>query len=202
MRWLIFTTCPPYNILAWTAQRKPFLCCYSAIVSIETCLFAKPLLSNGSCIFAYLAVVAQQRVYMLQYINSTANKTLERISEVQPFLGYHWTHFGYGQINSVFGRNGVLPYRALVGRGARSHCRHFAVRQLPRMDVALHMYLSNTCRVPEKSVIYKAKKKKKFWFNEMYEEMDNHAQYFSIHSFNSFQSLIDSHLLVEMHEFI
>jgi hypothetical protein len=31
-------------------------------------LFAKPLLSNGCCIFAYFAVVAQQCVYMPQYI--------------------------------------------------------------------------------------------------------------------------------------
>jgi hypothetical protein len=31
-------------------------------------MFAKPLFSNGSCIFAYLTVVAQQRVYVLQYI--------------------------------------------------------------------------------------------------------------------------------------
>jgi hypothetical protein len=30
-------------------------------------MFEKPLLNNGSCMFAYLAVVAQQRVYMLQY---------------------------------------------------------------------------------------------------------------------------------------
>jgi hypothetical protein len=29
-------------------------------------LFAKPLLSDGCCIFAYLAVVAQQWVYMPQ----------------------------------------------------------------------------------------------------------------------------------------
>jgi hypothetical protein len=29
-----------------------------------TCLFAKPLLSNGCSIFAYIAVVVQQRVYM------------------------------------------------------------------------------------------------------------------------------------------
>jgi hypothetical protein len=34
---------------------------------VGTCLFAKPLLNNGSRIFAYFAVVAQQRVYMLQY---------------------------------------------------------------------------------------------------------------------------------------
>jgi hypothetical protein len=33
-----------------------------------TCLFAKPLFSNGYCsIFAYFAVVAQQRVYLPQY---------------------------------------------------------------------------------------------------------------------------------------
>jgi hypothetical protein len=35
---------------------------------VGTCLFAKPLLSNGSFIFAYHAVIAQQWVYMLQYI--------------------------------------------------------------------------------------------------------------------------------------
>jgi hypothetical protein len=34
---------------------------------VETCLYAKPLLSDGCCIFACLAVVAQQRVYMPQY---------------------------------------------------------------------------------------------------------------------------------------
>jgi hypothetical protein len=39
--------------------------CRTSVVG--TCLFPKPLLSNGSCIFAYLAVVAQQRVCMLQY---------------------------------------------------------------------------------------------------------------------------------------
>jgi hypothetical protein len=32
------------------------------------CLFAKPLLSNGFCIFAYLEVIARQLVYILQYI--------------------------------------------------------------------------------------------------------------------------------------
>jgi hypothetical protein len=31
------------------------------IAAVQTCLFVKPLLSNGSCIFAYLVVVAQQR---------------------------------------------------------------------------------------------------------------------------------------------
>jgi hypothetical protein len=37
------------------------------IVAVETRLFAKPVLSNGCCIFAYLVVVAQQWVYMPQY---------------------------------------------------------------------------------------------------------------------------------------
>jgi hypothetical protein len=37
------------------------------IVAVQTCLFAKPLLSNGCYIFAYIAVVAQQGVYMPQY---------------------------------------------------------------------------------------------------------------------------------------
>jgi hypothetical protein len=35
---------------------------------MQTCLFAKPLLTNGCCILAYLAVVARQRVYMPQYL--------------------------------------------------------------------------------------------------------------------------------------
>jgi hypothetical protein len=34
------------------------------VVAMQTCLFAKPLLSNGYCIFVYFAVVAQQWVYM------------------------------------------------------------------------------------------------------------------------------------------
>lgn len=41
-------------------------CCNSNIV--ETYLFAKLWLSNGFCIFAYLALVAQRRDYMLQYL--------------------------------------------------------------------------------------------------------------------------------------
>jgi hypothetical protein len=36
------------------------------LIVVETRLFAKPLLSNGCCIFAYLSFVAQQRVYMPQ----------------------------------------------------------------------------------------------------------------------------------------
>jgi hypothetical protein len=41
-----------------------FHCC-SSIVAMGTCLFAKSLLCNCSCIVAYHAVVAQQQVYML-----------------------------------------------------------------------------------------------------------------------------------------
>jgi hypothetical protein len=36
-------------------------------VAVGTCLFVTALLNNGSCIFAHLAVVAQQRANMLQY---------------------------------------------------------------------------------------------------------------------------------------
>jgi hypothetical protein len=37
-------------------------------VAVKICLSAKPLLSNGCCIFAYLLVVAQQWVYMPQCV--------------------------------------------------------------------------------------------------------------------------------------
>jgi hypothetical protein len=60
------TNCPAYNITAWTTQKTLFLCC-SSVVAVETCLFAKLLLSNSCCMFAYLMVIAQQRVYMPQY---------------------------------------------------------------------------------------------------------------------------------------
>jgi hypothetical protein len=50
-------TCSAYNISARTAKRTPFLCC-SPVSSVETRLFAEPLLSNGCCIVAYFAVVA------------------------------------------------------------------------------------------------------------------------------------------------
>jgi hypothetical protein len=36
---------------------SPLICC-SAIVAVETCLFAELLLNNGFCIIAYFAVVA------------------------------------------------------------------------------------------------------------------------------------------------
>jgi hypothetical protein len=42
--------------------------CCSSVVAMGTFLFAKPLLSDVCCIFAYLTVIAQQWVYMPQYI--------------------------------------------------------------------------------------------------------------------------------------
>jgi hypothetical protein len=42
---------------------------------METCLFEKPLLSNGYCIFAYLAAVAWQRVHMLKYLYFAEEKS-------------------------------------------------------------------------------------------------------------------------------
>jgi hypothetical protein len=41
--------------------------CCNSIVVMELCLFEKPLFSKSCCIFAYLAVVAQQRVYVPHY---------------------------------------------------------------------------------------------------------------------------------------
>jgi hypothetical protein len=60
-----------YNISARTAQKRPLLCC-SSIVSAGTCLFTKPLLSNGCLIFVYLVLVAQH-----------------------PAMGQHATIFGF-----------------------------------------------------------------------------------------------------------
>jgi hypothetical protein len=45
---------PAYNPSARTALKTSFFCC--SFVSMGTCLFEKPLLSKGCCIFAYLAV--------------------------------------------------------------------------------------------------------------------------------------------------
>jgi hypothetical protein len=33
-------------------------------------MFFEPLLSNGSCIFAYFEAVAKQRIYIPQYVNT------------------------------------------------------------------------------------------------------------------------------------
>jgi hypothetical protein len=77
--------CLAYNISAWTAWKRPFLCCSELFLSgsmtysivtftaigvdrtgniiplflfMETCLFAEPLLSSGCSLFAYFAVAA------------------------------------------------------------------------------------------------------------------------------------------------
>jgi hypothetical protein len=60
--------CPAYIISARTTQTKTVPLLLFSIVVVQTCLFAMPLISNDSCIFAYLAVVNQQRVYMPQYV--------------------------------------------------------------------------------------------------------------------------------------
>jgi hypothetical protein len=49
----------------WTENTAPLL--MYATVAIETCFFAKLLVSNRCCIFAYLAVIVQQHVYMPHY---------------------------------------------------------------------------------------------------------------------------------------
>jgi hypothetical protein len=57
-----FINCSAY-VSARTAPKIPF-CLLYPIFAVKTRLFAKPLLSNGCYIFAYLAVVVQLRVYM------------------------------------------------------------------------------------------------------------------------------------------
>jgi hypothetical protein len=52
----------------------PHFC--SSIVSVKTCLFGKPLLTKSSCIFAYLAAVAEQRVWILQCFSSASCEIL------------------------------------------------------------------------------------------------------------------------------
>jgi hypothetical protein len=69
------SSCRAYNILARNTQKTPFLLTLSN-VGVQTCLFAKSLLSNGCCIAPSFAVVAWQRVYMPQYIRRGADKFL------------------------------------------------------------------------------------------------------------------------------
>jgi hypothetical protein len=54
-------------LLVMDHVEHPLHCC-SATIAMETCLFAELLLSNSCCIVAYFAVIAQQRVYMPQYV--------------------------------------------------------------------------------------------------------------------------------------
>jgi hypothetical protein len=65
LHWPTFTSFPVYNISAWTAQKTLFLIVVVQLLPWD--MFAKPVLSNGSSVFAYFAIVTQQRVYMLHY---------------------------------------------------------------------------------------------------------------------------------------
>jgi hypothetical protein len=58
--WVWPTHCsnfPAYNISTRTVQKTPFLLLFP-IVAVQTCLFAKPLLSNSFCMAAPFAAVA------------------------------------------------------------------------------------------------------------------------------------------------
>jgi hypothetical protein len=46
-------SCSAYDLLARAAQKKTFLCYCLQLLLCKTCLFAKPLLSNGCCIAAF-----------------------------------------------------------------------------------------------------------------------------------------------------
>jgi hypothetical protein len=66
------------------------------------------------------------------------------------------------------------------------------------MDVISQMYLLDIGPVLK---MLKAKEKKTSWLSEVHEERENYRQYFSIRSFYSFHSLVDSHVLAEFREF-
>jgi hypothetical protein len=59
--------CTAYNILAQTAQKASFLCC-CLIVAMRICFVCEALIQKGYCKSGYLVVIAQQWVYMSQYI--------------------------------------------------------------------------------------------------------------------------------------
>jgi hypothetical protein len=83
-------TCSAYSSLGTDSTETPFFCSY-VTVSVETCLFALPLLSNGCCMFAYFAVVAQKRVYMSQYIMLTKCIALLLLMEARGSYNYYHT---------------------------------------------------------------------------------------------------------------
>jgi hypothetical protein len=51
-------------------------------------MFARPFFSNGCCIFAYLEAVAQQRVYMSQYVLLNLTEKNSRDNSVSIAMGY------------------------------------------------------------------------------------------------------------------
>jgi hypothetical protein len=55
------------------------------IAAVKTCLFAKPLLSNGCCIFSYLAVVTQRRFYVQDYYLENNGSVYTRILYLKSF---------------------------------------------------------------------------------------------------------------------
>jgi hypothetical protein len=52
-----------WRLVVEEAKAHPEHALFSSIVSVRTFSLSKALVSNGSCIFAYLEVVTQQRVY-------------------------------------------------------------------------------------------------------------------------------------------
>jgi hypothetical protein len=60
---LTLTSCPAYKHLGMNRAENTVPVLLFPVVSMQTCLFAKPFLSNGCCIAASFAVVAEQRIY-------------------------------------------------------------------------------------------------------------------------------------------
>jgi hypothetical protein len=53
--------------------RRKHFSLLSLIIAVGTCLFAKPLFSNGCCIFSYSAVVAYQRALFIESLLSNGS---------------------------------------------------------------------------------------------------------------------------------
>jgi hypothetical protein len=71
LNWLHFS--------ARTAQKKQFFCCCIQLLPWKHACFVKQLLSNGCCTFIYLMVVAQQLIYMPQYMYGISPRNCQQL---------------------------------------------------------------------------------------------------------------------------
>jgi hypothetical protein len=74
----------------------------SLIIGVGTCLFAKPLLSNGCCIFSYSAVVAYQRALFIESLRSNGSTCYSMKMDFKAiiFEGVEWINRIYIGTNS------------------------------------------------------------------------------------------------------
>jgi hypothetical protein len=129
--------------------------CCSSIVSVGKCLLTKPLISNGSCIFTHLAVVAHQRIYMLKHFRRSINihyfrilyKDRERRSHLKNSrVRYvvNWKVQGYGHLQL----HNILPSFVAIGHSREDTQYGNYIRQT-QIQVTIQVYpvcfLSTLC---------------------------------------------------------